>query len=159
MLISCDQKRAHLRSYDSSGKRSLILGLTWLLYNLGSYLDFNEKLLSETDLFQPTTVQMWQVGLRIVFLLVLTNIVYFYSRPSLPALALSLAPCLVICTLMGAALKTIDNVNFDLNQDHRSISLLQNSEKVIGEARVIDHRQSNQSCIYTFVIQNVQKPS
>ena len=159
MLISCDQKQAHFKSYDSSGKRSLILGLSWFLYSLGSYLDPNLSFFSEMEHSQLITVQIWQVGLRVVCCLVLITLVHFYSKSDSFKLSLCIAPSLAICTLMGTVLNNLDNIRFDLTQDHRRISILQDSEKVIGVARVIDYRQHHQSCTYTLMIQNIQKPT
>ncbi|MAD61875.1 MAG: hypothetical protein CMH49_10260 [Myxococcales bacterium] len=149
---------AKFNSYDHRGKRALILALTWTLYSLGSYLDLSVCLGVNLQGFVIDQVKWWQLGIKTGCLVTVLSLLYLYSKSKLTLLAICMAPSLVICTLAGSMLKHLNEQEHEIIKDLQSIELLEQSQKVFGQATLLDYRQSRQSCFYTFIIHEVHEP-
>ena len=158
MFILNYRQSVKLHSYDHSGKRALILGLTWTLYSLGSYLDLSMCLGVYLQGFGNDQVQWWQLGIKTGCLVTVLSLLYFYSKSKLTLLAIFIAPSLIACTLAGSMLKYLNDQEFEIIHDLQGIELLEKSEKVFGQAILVESKQSRQSCSYIFIIHEIYEP-
>ncbi len=153
---SKDSNSSYFPTVNDSGKRALVLAISWFLFSFGSYLSVATKIAS-FFVSQPSELLYWRLGISGLCLCsILALLCSVQSSHHHRFSTIIIAPCLIYLIWAGTSLEYLSRIELDQKQDIQIIEALIQSESVEGQAMIMSYSAKAQACSYVFKIQTLK---